>query len=292
MIENLEEEFREWMERNKYSMNTIKINYIPALKKSTSELQVEIKKTNIFEYITLEDFEKIYPSILSAPNLKEMSKSKGNGAYKAALKLYQKFLKERKEKYWLIHMLKEIENKIIEFIKKSAENDFENIYNEFSLQHELGIYLRNSLEKNYKVEFERNISFFIENVDKKEFTKKEIDITIYSEDKREKYAIELKHPLNGQVPLQMFSFVKDIKFLEELKNNGFNGGISFVLVKDKGFYEGRRQDEIYEFFRKEKELSGMVKKSTGGKIESVKLDGKYKIDWIEIGDYKYYILRL
>lgn len=33
------------------------------------------------------------------------------------------------------------------------------LYNEFSLQHELGIFLRNEL-KEYVVQFERNISFF------------------------------------------------------------------------------------------------------------------------------------
>ena len=33
------------------------------------------------------------------------------------------------------------------------------VYNEFSLQHELGIYLRNRLE-DYKVQFERNTKFF------------------------------------------------------------------------------------------------------------------------------------
>lgn len=33
------------------------------------------------------------------------------------------------------------------------------IYNEFSLQHELGIFLRN-LMQNHKVQFERNVSFF------------------------------------------------------------------------------------------------------------------------------------
>ena len=41
-----------------------------------------------------------------------------------------------------------------------SENKKENdIYNEFSFQHELGIYLRNVLPKDYKVQFERNVDF-------------------------------------------------------------------------------------------------------------------------------------
>lgn len=44
---------------------------------------------------------------------------------------------------------------------------------------------------------------------------------IFNHDKTEKYAIEIKFPTNGQYPEQMFIFCKDIKFLEELKNNDF-----------------------------------------------------------------------
>ena len=97
---------------------------------------------------------------------------------------------------------------IEEFFKEAIENNIE-IYNEFSLQHELGIFLRNSLPE-YKVQFERNISFFgISGT-----IKKEIDIVIYNDN--EKHAIELKYPVNGQYPETMFSFIKDIIF-ENLK---------------------------------------------------------------------------
>lgn len=86
------------------------------------------------------------------------------------------------------------------------------IYNEFSLQHELGIYLRSVLPQ-YKIQFEQNVSFFTNDI---KIIKREIDISIFTQDKREKYAIELKCPLNGQYPEQMYSFTKDIKFMEEL----------------------------------------------------------------------------
>ena len=60
-----------------------------------------------------------------------------------------------------------------------VKNEEVEIYNEFSLQHELGIFLRNSL-KNYKVQFERNTKFFgITGT-----TKHEIDIVIYNDKKR------------------------------------------------------------------------------------------------------------
>lgn len=80
--------------------------------------------------------------------------------------------------------------------------------------------------------------------------KKEIDITIFNEDKSEKYAIELKHPLNGQHPEQMYSFVKDIKFMEELKDRGFNKAATFTLVSDRPFYEGRNNEGFISIFEK------------------------------------------
>lgn len=96
------------------------------------------------------------------------------------------------------------------------------VYNEFSLQHELGIYLRNKLP-DYKVQFERNAKYF----DIHDTIKHEIDIVVFND--REKYAIELKYPLNGQYPEQMYSFIKDIKFMEELKKAGFDS--TFVQVE-------------------------------------------------------------
>ncbi len=74
-----------------------------------------------------------------------------------------------------------------------VENESIEIYNEFSLQHELGIFLRERLT-GYKVQFERNTRFFgISGT-----VKHEIDIVIYNSN--EKYAIELKFPVNSQYP--------------------------------------------------------------------------------------------
>ena len=124
---------------------------------------------------------------------------------------------------------------------KFAETTGVEIYNEFSLQHEMGIYLRSALP-NYKVQFERNVSLFTTN---KKTKKKEIDISIFDQSKKEKYAIELKFPLNGQHPEQMYSFAKDIKFMEELVERGFNRAACVVLVSDRPFYEGKSNNGMY-----------------------------------------------
>ena len=64
-----------------------------------------------------------------------------------------------------------------DFVKKIADKEIE-IYNEFSLQHELGIFLRTREEfASMKIQFERPISFFEKTKDN--FIKKEIDIVVF-----------------------------------------------------------------------------------------------------------------
>ena len=176
------------------------------------------------------------------------------------------------------------------FLYRETENI--EIYNEFSFQHELGIFLRREL-KEYIIQFERNVSYFSIN---SQTIKKEIDITIFNHDKSEKHAIELKRPLNGQYPEQMYSFVKDIKFMEELKENGFTKTAVVVLVSHKPFYEGKNNQGIYKYFRKDYQIYGKIDKPTGankGK-ESIVLNGLYNFKWQQLknNNNKYFIIEV
>lgn len=165
----------------------------------------------------------------------------------------------------------EIINKFIERIKQEQIE----IYNEFSLQHELGIAIRSYLP-NYKTQFERNVSFFFNKVG---FIKKEIDIAVFSQDKSQLlYAIELKYPRNGQYPEQMFSFCKDICFIEQLKISGFKKTFLIIFADDPLFYSGNK-DGIYAYFRGGKQLKGSIRKPTGKKDKTIDLKGSYKINW-------------
>ena len=176
--------------------------------------------------------------------------------------------------------------KIIEcFVKHVIAGDIE-VYNEFSLQHELGIFLRGRLT-DYKIQFERNTkSFNISNT-----VKHEIDIVVFND--KEKYAIELKYPQNGQYPEQMFSFVKDIKFMEELKAAGFNNTYCLTLVSDENYYLDfdRKETGIYAYFRgrQPKPIQGLIVKPTGKKDKQIQINGSYKIKWIKVGGLAYYL---
>lgn len=200
-------------------------------------------------------------------------------------------------------MIKHLEN----FIEKIQSGKVE-VYNEFSLQHELGIFLREILKKEgYKVEFERNIRHF----EIFKTVKKEIDIVIYKEDnkgnKKDKYAIELKFPRKGQYPEQMYSFVKDIMFMEQLKNNGFKKTYCMTLVDDAKFYsnEGRlKTDGIYRYFRSVTSMciptNEEINRPTGKKDEnenSLILIQDHVINWkkfenTQLDKWRYYLIEI
>ncbi|MEJ9221544.1 hypothetical protein P4H46_25520 [Paenibacillus glucanolyticus] len=161
------------------------------------------------------------------------------------------------------------------------------VYNEFSLQHELGIFLRTTLPQ-YKIQFERNVSYF----GISETVKKEIDISIVGD--KDRYAVELKYPTNGQYPEQLYSFVKDIKFMEQLKEQGFSKTFSVALVGDRPFYEGRDNSGIYDFFRESRIVRGRIYKPTGQLKNSgfIEIAGEYPISWRLLGDRRYFIVEI
>lgn len=179
---------------------------------------------------------------------------------------------------------------IEEFFCYFNNNNYVEVYNEFSFQHELGIFLREKLP-DYKIQFERNVSFFnIVNT-----IKKEIDIVIFNADMSEKFAIELKFPLNGQYPEQMYSFIKDAKFMEQLKESGFNQTFCITMVEDKNFYSGINNNGIYRIFRHENIIKGIVSKPTGKTKdeEKIAIHGNYPFSWKKLGNHlTYYILSI
>ena len=165
-----------------------------------------------------------------------------------------------------------------QLVQLIAKGEIE-IYNEFSLQHELGILLRNNVEKEL-VQFERNVSHF--GFTKQSFEKREIDIVVYDPATNElSYAIELKFPRNGQHPEQMFSFCKDIVFMEQLKKAGFARTYVVIFADDALFYQGR-SDGIYGYFRGSKKLHGAIEKPTGAKDKTLNIEGSYQVNWLNV----------
>lgn len=175
---------------------------------------------------------------------------------------------------------------LLSFWDYRSKNKLE-LYNEFSFQHELGIYLRKQLP-DYKVQFERNVKYFYPD---SKTIKHEIDIVVFNNE--EKYAVELKFPRNGQHPEVMYCFAEDLAFMEEVKELGFNKTFVMTLVDDPLFYSGSKCTGIYSFFRSNKKITGPITKPTGKKDNSVVIKGNYMIEWKKLdGDERYYLIEI
>lgn len=96
----MKSDFQAWMKRQKksngepYQNNTIN-KYMAALKNATAQLNLGDKvSTDLFYYITADEFEEARNIILATPNFDEVDAAAGNRAYSSGLVLYGKFLKE------------------------------------------------------------------------------------------------------------------------------------------------------------------------------------------------------
>ena len=146
----------------------------------------------------------------------------------------------------------------------------------------MALFLRTILGSEYKIQLERNISNF--NLEKKVFQKKEMDLVIYTQDQDEKHCIELKFPTSGRHPESMFDFFKDIVFLEQLIEAGFNESLAILYADDPLFYTGPQTSGIYEYFRLNKQIQGEIVKPTGKKDIRLNIRGTYLAGWTPIVD--------
>lgn len=201
-------------------------------------------------------------------------------------------------------------------------NDFMNwlncqnilVYNEFSLQFELACFLRS---KGFTVRSERNVSSYVPKGTAKQFIKKEIDLVAFKgqdEMNAEKIAIELKFPRNGQVPEQMFSFIKDIRFMEQVGAIlGFTETYVLCLVDSPNFYKYEpNQSGIYKYFRNQNDTINIpgnktITKPTDKRTINIILTNSYSSQWLKptakwldtlsvnntptnLNNYRYYII--
>ena len=202
---------------------------------------------------------------------------------------------------------------------EALDNKDADIYNEFSLQHELGIYLREKLGDKYKVQFERNAEELWGDFEIGDWKKTEMDIFVYKKnngkdvkDIDEIYAIELKFPRNKQYPEQMYSFIKDIKFMQQVKEKKrLARTFVLTLVDDQLFFKitgQERNNKIYKYFRSNYSLEDQIiqaeekiptakgiDKPTGTEEDSItlNLELKQKIKWELISsNYRYYFMEI
>jgi hypothetical protein len=189
----------------------------------------------------------------------------------------------------------DIKRLITEFVEL-IENDKVEIYNEASLQYELAIFLRNKYP-DYKIQLERNISYF--GLDKLEFEKKEMDIIIFKDKNNLKEAIiiELKAIIgqNKDRPVTVFQWIKDLRFLEELKSEGAKCYSIFFTDEDKFLSGTNNVGDLLKNFRNRKVEGTYYKHQNSKKNNKITLDKYYSFDWKEIKndqELKYFMIEI
>ncbi len=188
-----------------------------------------------------------------------------------------------------------------EHMNKQIITDFfnhvnpENLYNEASIQFELGWYLRKEYP-NFKIQLERNVSHLrLKNPDNEKFIKSEIDILIY-ESQMPTAVIEIKAPINQRQvrPVTVFDWIKDIRFLEQLKENGIVG-YSIFITDNKGYFESNLETKKLLTDFRAKIICGTYEKHirTKRKNETILLNNEYSFNWNNINDkLSYFIIEL
>lgn len=196
-----------------------------------------------------------------------------------------------------------LKNTLSDFMDVYGSSD--ELYNEISLQLELGLYLRDALKgSGFKVQYERNIESFNPRLHKSGFVKKEIDIVIFDGDKpgisKERYAIELKFlkKENGKIPEGIYACVTDMQFMEEVKKHADFQETYCITLVDDSILRGSSSGGIYEYFRKPGTPISRIQKPTGDHKGDPAYDRKVSsspfISWQTPkagGDRRYYILK-
>jgi hypothetical protein len=169
------------------------------------------------------------------------------------------------------------------------ELKFEDWYVEATFQFRLMMKLAKSFGED-NIFPERNIKYY--GIKPAKIVKKEIDIVL--EEKGSNTAIELKMPMNGKVPEQMFDFAKDIYFLEQLKASGnFSNGLFIAVTNDNLFWENGKKSGIYAPYRADNLLKGTIKKPTGKTKKEFRLSGTYQIEWKSLNNgFRYFIVEV
>ncbi|HKL41336.1 MAG TPA: hypothetical protein VJ962_01960 [Clostridia bacterium] len=172
--------------------------------------------------------------------------------------------------------------KHIEDFAKLIKSTSLDIYNAFSLKHELGNYLSEKLPRNYKIHFDRSFSDF--GVNAGETINNKMDLVIFNSNKNFKYCVAIKFPINNQIPLTMYKIIKDFKLLEQLMDHDFIKCYQITLIDDEEFLTGVSKEGIYEYFRTDTPIHGEILNPTGRNDEKINIKGHYQMYWRNLGD--------
>ena len=108
---------------------------------------------------------------------------------------------------------------------------------------------------------------------------------------RKRTAIEIKYIRDaGSHNIGMFNYCEDIKFLEELTESCFSNGLAILFTTIDKLYTPPKKEmkpknianlELYNAFRVNGSLSGILSLQTGEINKTITLKGEYKLNWVK-----------
>ena len=213
-------------------------------------------------------------------------------------------------------MLKELVNEFMNKFNGDAGKKYllnEN-FNEKSLQHNLGEFLKNKLGNDYIVQYERNINYF--NVFRgKDLDKQEVDICVLRKTNDGVYidyvpygVIEIKYikqytqgfVKTASPTKTLIECLKDITFSEEIKGYGVKETIS-LIVSDYSFNKPSNCHflELWNLFNPDNQpiecnkeyvdkLNDALSSSRDNSINGIKISlaNTYMFNWTDLGSFK------
>ena len=193
------------------------------------------------------------------------------------------------------------------FLETWAKNGEPEIYNERSLQFELGAYLKENFGQNCKIYYEKDIYEYI----KGKFSKHYPDILIV--DNSKKYLVELKflpEKANKKYgyPKRFFELLEDISFVSQLRvldQPYFAEVLSVTVAADKKFFSKPNRSERIESYNTNLKPRGEIFNKNYPKIQLENTSTYYEtkkgtkkkvtiepfaIQWEKLAnDFEYYI---
>ncbi|MFY7741536.1 MAG: hypothetical protein ACOVQR_02735 [Flavobacterium sp.] len=172
------------------------------------------------------------------------------------------------------------------------------LYSEFGLQHEMALFIRMTYP-NYRVRLEYHVRRINPNLIN--LVKWELDLFVTEPDGNTS-VVEFKMPKSDSgAPAEMYSAIKDVKFLEQLENVVDNR-YAVLVTNNVAFWNApRATSDIYHFFNgDEVNISSLLHQHTPAFLRDkpeLILNNTHNAQWQELNDieggfWKYYVLRV
>lgn len=126
---------------------------------------------------------------------------------------------------------------IVAFVKEVRASSHIELYNTAGLRHELSVFLRHKLLRDkYGLQLEREVEAVAMHPGETTFVQGNIDIYLFSVAGEEQYGIQIQAAPGLADPKDFYKVAENVKFLEQLTEDGFQEGCFLFASPDPAFW--------------------------------------------------------